>query len=176
MKINPTININDKNLKFKAGMTKAIKSEILMTDCNKVQKLLQKEQGINADFAGNKVIAWSVYNVTKLLSELKGLCKPKTFLPLNIMTRNVDEFYEDDDNFICGFTNYLPYKNEENPKESLPAMSIVFNKDFDWEKQFELALDKSKPRKYRDKCELDDDEMCAMCGEYCAVKIAKGDF
>ena len=24
--------------------------------------------------------------------------------------------------------------------------------------------------------ELDDDEMCAMCGEYCAVKIAKGDF
>ena len=39
-----------------------------------------------------------------------------------------------------------------------------------------LALDKSKPRKYRDKCELDDDEMCAMCGEYCAVKIAKGDF
>ena len=49
-------------------------------------------------------------------------------------------------------------------------------RDFDWEEQFSLALDKSKPRKYRDKCELDDDEMCAMCGEYCAVKIAKGDF
>lgn len=49
-------------------------------------------------------------------------------------------------------------------------------KEFDWEKQFDLAFDKSKPRKYRDKCELDDDEMCAMCGEYCAVKIAKGDF
>ena len=49
-------------------------------------------------------------------------------------------------------------------------------RDFDWEKQFDLALDKSKPRQYRDKCELDDNEMCAMCGEYCAVKIAKGDF
>ena len=49
-------------------------------------------------------------------------------------------------------------------------------KEFDWEKQFDLAFDKSKPRQYRDKCELDDDEMCAMCGEYCAVKIAKGDF
>ena len=49
-------------------------------------------------------------------------------------------------------------------------------KEFDWEAQFDLALDKSKPRRYRDKCELDDDEMCAMCGEYCAVKIAKGDF
>ena len=49
-------------------------------------------------------------------------------------------------------------------------------KEFDWEKQFDLAFDKSKPRTYRDKCELDADEMCAMCGEYCAVKIAKGDF
>ena len=49
-------------------------------------------------------------------------------------------------------------------------------REFDWEAQFNLALDKSKPRKYRDKCELDDNEMCAMCGEYCAVKIAKGDF
>lgn len=49
-------------------------------------------------------------------------------------------------------------------------------KNFDWEKQFKLAIDKSKPRTYRNKCKLDDDEMCAMCGEYCAVKIAKGDF
>ena len=49
-------------------------------------------------------------------------------------------------------------------------------REFDWEAQFDLALDKSKPRKYRDKCQLDDNEMCAMCGEYCAVKIAKGDF
>lgn len=49
-------------------------------------------------------------------------------------------------------------------------------RDFDWEAQFDLAFDKVKPRHYRNKCELDDDEMCAMCGEYCAVKIAKGDF
>ena len=49
-------------------------------------------------------------------------------------------------------------------------------KNFDWEKQFDLAFDSSKPRKYRDKCELDDNEMCAMCGEYCSVKIAKNDF
>ena len=49
-------------------------------------------------------------------------------------------------------------------------------RDFDWEGQFNLAFDKVKPRHYRNKCNLDDDEMCAMCGEYCAVKIAKGDF
>lgn len=49
-------------------------------------------------------------------------------------------------------------------------------KTFDWDKQFDLAFDTSKPRKYRNKCELDDNEMCTMCGEYCSVKIAKGDF
>ena len=52
----------------------------------------------------------------------------------------------------------------------------IARKEFDWETQFKLAFDQSKPRKYREKCKLDDDEMCAMCGEYCAVKIAKGDF
>ena len=55
------------------------------------------------------------------------------------------------------------------------AMSKA-RKNFDWEGQFNLAFDGVKPRHYRNKCELDDDEMCAMCGEYCAVKIAKGDF
>lgn len=49
-------------------------------------------------------------------------------------------------------------------------------KNFDWDEQFNLAFDKSKPRRYRDKCKLEDEEMCAMCGEYCAVKIAKDDF
>ncbi|WP_461462087.1 phosphomethylpyrimidine synthase [Methanobrevibacter sp.] len=49
-------------------------------------------------------------------------------------------------------------------------------RDFDWDRQFEIALDSSKPRVYKDKCKIDDNEMCAMCGEYCAVKIAKDDF
>ncbi|MDL2270264.1 phosphomethylpyrimidine synthase [Methanobrevibacter sp. OttesenSCG-928-I08] len=49
-------------------------------------------------------------------------------------------------------------------------------RNFDWDSQFDIALDKSKPRSYRNKCELDDEEMCAMCGEYCAVKIAKDKF
>lgn len=49
-------------------------------------------------------------------------------------------------------------------------------RNFDWDRQFEIALDSSKPRVYKDKCKIDDNEMCAMCGEYCAVKIAKDDF
>src|SRR5574344_1088469 len=42
-------------------------------------------------------------------------------------------------------------------------------RSFDWDQQFDIAFDSSKPRKYRDKCKLDDNEMCTMCGEYCSV-------
>ncbi len=103
-------------------------------------------------------------------------------------------------NFLCYVTpaEHLSLPSLEDVKEGVIASKIAAEaadvakglpqswirerqmakarKKFDWEKQFDLAFDKSKPRQYRDKCELDDDEMCAMCGEYCAVKIAKGDF
>lgn len=103
-------------------------------------------------------------------------------------------------NFLCYVTpaEHLSLPSLEDVKEGVIASKIAAEaadvakglpqswirerqmakarKKFDWEKQFDLAFDKSKSRQYRDKCELDDDEMCAMCGEYCAVKIAKGDF
>ncbi len=103
-------------------------------------------------------------------------------------------------NFLCYVTpaEHLSLPSLEDVKEGVIASKIAAEaadvskgldsawereremgkarKEFDWEKQFELAFDHSKPRSYRNKCELDDDEMCAMCGEYCAVKIAKGDF
>lgn len=102
--------------------------------------------------------------------------------------------------FLCYVTpaEHLSLPNLEDVKEGVIASKIaaeaadvacglesswarekemaIARKEFNWDKQFELAFDQSKPRKYRNKCELDDDEMCAMCGEYCAVKIAKGDF
>ena len=103
-------------------------------------------------------------------------------------------------NFLCYVTpaEHLSLPSLEDVKEGVIASKIaaeaadvarglpqawirerqmgIARREFDWETQFNLAFDKSKPKQYRDKCELDDDEMCAMCGEYCAVKIAKGDF
>lgn len=102
-------------------------------------------------------------------------------------------------NFLCYVTpaEHLTLPNLEDVKDGVVASKIAAEaadvakgiksskkrekemgearKNFDWERQFELAIDKSKPRLYRDKCQLDDDEMCAMCGEYCAVKIGKSD-
>ncbi|KZX15776.1 phosphomethylpyrimidine synthase [Methanobrevibacter cuticularis] len=49
-------------------------------------------------------------------------------------------------------------------------------KNFDWDRQFELAFDSEKPKKYRKSCPVEDDKMCSMCGEYCAIRIAENDF
>ena len=103
-------------------------------------------------------------------------------------------------NFLCYVTpaEHLSLPSLEDVKEGVIASKIAAQaadvalgldtawekevkmatarKNFDWEEQFNLAFDNVKPRHYRNKCELEDDEMCSMCGEYCAVKIAKGDF
>ena len=55
------------------------------------------------------------------------------------------------------------------------AMSNA-RRNFDWEKQFELSFDREKCKKYRESSPLEDDDMCSMCGEYCALRIAKDHF
>jgi phosphomethylpyrimidine synthase len=45
-------------------------------------------------------------------------------------------------------------------------------KDFNWEKQFELAFDHEKPRKCRGRKPTEDD-MCTMCGEFCALRLVR---
>ena len=43
----------------------------------------------------------------------------------------------------------------------------------DWKKQFELAIDKAKPDKYRRRSHPDIEDACTMCGEYCSIKTAE---
>lgn len=59
----------------------------------------------------------------------------------------------------------------ENEKEMSHA-----RRNFDWEKQFELAFDSEKPKKFRKECPVEEDDMCSMCGEYCALRLARDDF
>jgi len=44
-------------------------------------------------------------------------------------------------------------------------------KELNWEKQFELCLDPEFARKRRKASEPGKEEVCSMCGEYCAIKI-----
>lgn len=52
------------------------------------------------------------------------------------------------------------------------AMSTA-RSNFDWKKQFALSFDSGKCEKYRENSLVEDEDMCSMCGEYCAIRIAK---
>jgi phosphomethylpyrimidine synthase len=42
-----------------------------------------------------------------------------------------------------------------------------------WKEQFELALDKVRPKKYRQMSMPDTSDVCTMCSEYCSIKTAE---
>lgn len=52
-------------------------------------------------------------------------------------------------------------------------------RELDWERQFELAMDPEKARKYRAESTPEHDDTCTMCGKMCAVrnmnKILRGE-
>jgi phosphomethylpyrimidine synthase len=48
-------------------------------------------------------------------------------------------------------------------------MSIA-RKNLNWEKQIELSIDPDKPKKYREQNPPADNDVCTMCGKYCAIK------
>jgi phosphomethylpyrimidine synthase len=43
----------------------------------------------------------------------------------------------------------------------------------DWQEQFRLSLDPEKARKIREKRSPSQEEVCTMCGEFCAIKVLK---
>ncbi|MCM8760648.1 MAG: phosphomethylpyrimidine synthase ThiC [Candidatus Omnitrophica bacterium] len=43
----------------------------------------------------------------------------------------------------------------------------------DWKRQFELAIDKVRPTRYRKSSRPDMQDVCTMCGEYCSIKTAE---
>lgn len=42
--------------------------------------------------------------------------------------------------------------------------------DLDWKKQIELSIDPEKAKRYRESAQPIDEDVCSMCGEFCAVK------
>ena len=43
-------------------------------------------------------------------------------------------------------------------------------KNLDWETQMKLAIDPEKARRYREQNPPAEDDVCTMCGKYCAIK------
>jgi phosphomethylpyrimidine synthase len=46
-------------------------------------------------------------------------------------------------------------------------------RDLDWESQFKLALDPDRARQLRACTHPKEEEVCTMCGEYCAIKLVR---
>ncbi len=46
----------------------------------------------------------------------------------------------------------------------------------DWKRQFELAIDRTKPDRYRKASNPGMKDVCTMCGEYCSIKVAESCF
>jgi len=44
-------------------------------------------------------------------------------------------------------------------------------KELNWKKQIELSIDPETAQKLRDEGKSDKDDVCSMCGEYCAIKM-----
>jgi len=63
-------------------------------------------------------------------------------------------------------------KQNPNTMKREKEMAIA-RENFDWEKQFELAIDGETAREYYESAETKDDEMCSMCGDFCAIKMVK---
>jgi phosphomethylpyrimidine synthase len=42
-----------------------------------------------------------------------------------------------------------------------------------WKAQFELAIDKERPRAFRKSSQPGSEDVCTMCGEYCSIKMAE---
>jgi phosphomethylpyrimidine synthase len=49
----------------------------------------------------------------------------------------------------------------------------VARKNLDWNTQLELAIDPKKARSMREAHPPSEDDVCTMCGKYCAIKTVK---
>lgn len=99
--------------------------------------------------------------------------------------------------FLCYVTpaEHLCIPNKEHVKQGVIASKIaaevsdiakeipstlqrekemaIARDNFDWEKQFELAIDGETAREYYESEKTSDDDMCSMCGDFCAIKMIK---
>ena len=49
----------------------------------------------------------------------------------------------------------------------------IARKNLDWKTQMELAIDSDKARRYRAQSPPAEEDVCTMCGKYCAIKQVK---
>ena len=120
MKVNNSTNIN-----FRAGLTSQIKREIATTDVNKISRELFIK-GINTDFKGNKVIAWSSLQCYRIIRALNNWYGLNLGLPNEIIVEDFNKLKARNKN-ATGFINMTPTKLYLNDDKVIPEKTIFFN-------------------------------------------------
>ena len=118
--------IQQDNLNFRAGMTKAIRQEINSVDVNKISNMLFRENGIVSDFKQNKVAAWCSLKCVELIQALNKNYNLKLGLPKGVFVEDFKELHIND-RIATGTTNILPTMLYENSNEIVPENTIFFN-------------------------------------------------
>ncbi len=137
MKINSQKNFNS-NISYAGGLTKSMITDIRNTDVTQIQNYLAKKN-IKSDFQNNKFIAWSVIKVFEFIKELQNTFKLKLGYPNNIMVKDTKTLSIPDLESTYGFCNLVPCRIHKTSDEITPAKSIIFNKDFPWDKINEIS-------------------------------------
>lgn len=137
MQINSKKRLNS-NISYAGGLTKPMITDIRNTDVSKIQNYLAKNN-INSDFQNNKLLAWSVVKVFEFIKELQNTFKLKLGYPSNIMVKDTKTLNIPNLEFTYGFCNLVPCRIHKASEEITPAKTIIFNKDFPWDKINEIS-------------------------------------
>lgn len=115
---------------FRAGLTSNIRQQIVRADVEKISAEFAKNN-IQADFKGNKTIAWCSLKALEILKSLK------LGLPKGVFVEDFEKLNADD--CAYGFCNILPANIYRGNKKITEEKTIFFNSAFDWKNVDEMS-------------------------------------
>lgn len=139
-------NFSSNKTTFRAGLTNQIKNEINSCDVRKISHEL-RNVNIGSDFKGNKVVAWCVFQCTKLITEINNKYGLNLALPKGIFVEDFSKLNVNNQDAF-GFMNFAPTFLHSDKKIITPEKTIFFNefKDMNykggnkiWEQADEIA-------------------------------------
>lgn len=117
--------INSSSINFQAGFTSKMQGEIAAVDVKKISREFINN-GIEADFKENKIIAWCALqclNIIKLMNKKYGL---KLGLPKGVFVEDFSKL-KIKDKSSTGFLNMVPTNIYMNNDKIVPEKTIFFN-------------------------------------------------
>ena len=117
--------IDNSGISFRAGLTAQMKREISACDVKKITEEFTKS-GVNADFRGNKILAWCSLQCLKIIKAMNEKYGLKLGLPNGIFVYDFKKLNIKEKN-ATGFLNFAPAKLYFDENKITPEKTIFFN-------------------------------------------------